>query len=239
MKDLNKISLDPSTPVLKAMEVINEGAAQIALVLDDQKRLLGTLTDGDIRRGLLNGFSLDSPVELLMNRNLIVKVGDQFEVLEVMSNQLLKQIPVLDEDDRIVKLLLLDELLSPVELSNPVVIMAGGKGTRLRPYTEHCPKPMLRVVGKPMLEILLEQCISKGFRTFYFSVNYLKEQITDYFGMDRWGVLFNIWSRPNHLVLQARFNFYDSFEEPFLVLNGDVLTRLDLGQLLEFHLQPS
>ena len=211
MKDLNKISLDPSTPVLKAMEVINEGAAQIALVLDDQKRLLGTLTDGDIRRGLLNGFSLDSPVELLMNRKyrFVRSSDDQFEVLEVMSNQLLKQIPVLDEDDRIVKLLLLDELLSPVELSNPVVIMAGGKGTRLRPYTEHCPKPMLRVVGKPMLEILLEQCISKGFRTFTFLSITLRSKLQIILVMDHVRVfLFNIWSRPNHLVLQARFNFY-------------------------------
>ena len=241
MKDLNKISLDPSTPVLKAMEVINEGAAQIALVLDDQKRLLGTLTDGDIRRGLLNGFSLDSPVELLMNRKFrfVRSSDDQFEVLEVMSNQLLKQIPVLDEDDRIVKLLLLDELLSPVELSNPVVIMAGGKGTRLRPYTEHCPKPMLRVVGKPMLEILLEQCISKGFRTFYFSVNYLKEHIKDFFGDgSRWGVSIQYLVETKPLGTAGSLQLLpDSFEEPFLVLNGDVLTRLDLGQLLEFHLQ--
>ena len=121
----------------------------------------------------------------------------------------MKQIPVLDEDDRIVKLLLLDELLSPVELSNPVVIMAGGKGTRLRPYTEHCPKPMLRVVGKPMLEILLEQCISKGFRTFYFSVNYLKEQITDYFGDgSRWGVSIQYLVKTKPLGTAGSHNFY-------------------------------
>ena len=98
---------------------------------------------------------------------------------------------------------------------------------------------MLRVVGKPMLEILLEQCISKGFRTFYFSVNYLKEQITDYFGDgSRWGCFYSIFGRDQTTwYCRLASTLPDSFEEPFLVLNGDVLTRLDLGQLLEFHLQ--
>jgi hypothetical protein len=89
-------------------------------------------------------------------------------------------LPVLDEDGRVIQLLLQQELLTPTQLPNAVVLMAGGKGSRLRPHTEHCPKPMLPVDGKPMLEILLEQCIANGFNQFYFSVNHLKEQIIDY-----------------------------------------------------------
>ena len=173
------------------MRVIDHGAAQIGLVVDEQQRLLGTLTDGDIRRGLLHGETLDTPVERLMNRQFrSVRIGeDQEAVVEMMRREVLHQIPVLDAVGRVVKLLLLQELLAPVQLPNAIVIMAGGKGTRLRPHTEHCPKPMLPVHGKPMLEILLEQCIASGFCQFYLSVNYLKEQIINHFGDGkRWGV---------------------------------------------------
>ena len=171
------------------MRVIDHGAAQIALVVDEQQRLLGTLTDGDIRRGLLHGETLEAPAERLMNRQFrFVRSGeDQTVVLEMMRRQVLRQIPVLDAEGRVVQLLLQQELLAPALLPNAVVIMAGGKGTRLRPHTEHCPKPMLPVDGKPMLEILLEQCIASGFRQFYLSVNYLKEQIIEYFGNGKAG----------------------------------------------------
>ena len=176
MIDICSLQLSPATPVMEAMRVIDRGAAQIALVVDDQMRLLGTLTDGDIRRGLLKGLTLDAPVDCLMKRKFhFVRSGHNHEeVLQVMRQNALRQIPVLDSLGRVEELLLLNELIAPTELPNSVVIMAGGKGTRLRPHTEHCPKPMLLVDDKPMLEILLEQCIASGFQDFYFSVNYLK-----------------------------------------------------------------
>ena len=239
MIDLNSIQLVPSTPVLDAMRIIDKGAAQIALVVDEQKRLLGTLTDGDIRRGLLHGATLDAPVELLMNRKFrsVRCSDDRVSVLEMMRRDVLRQIPVLDEQDRVVELLLLQELLNPQQLSNAVVIMAGGKGTRLRPYTESCPKPMLPVGDQPILEILLEQCIASGFRTFYFSVNYLKEQIIEYFADgSRWGVSINYLVENEPLGTAGSLQLLpDSLTEPLLVLNGDVLTRLDPSQLLHFH----
>ena len=175
MIDLQNLKLSPTTQALEAMRIIDRGAAQIALVVDEQERLIGTLTDGDIRRGLLHGETLDAPVERLMNRNFrsVRSTEDQGLVYQMMRQEVLRQIPVLDTCGRVVKLLLLQELLNPHQLTNAVVIMAGGKGTRLRPHTENCPKPMLTVGDKPMLEILLEQCIASGFRDFYFSVNYL------------------------------------------------------------------
>ena len=238
---ISEISILPDLPVLEALRVIDRGAAQIALVVNPQRRLLGTLTDGDIRRGLLHGETLEVPAERLMNRQFrFVRRGeDEVAVLETMRREALRQIPVLDEQDRVVELLLLQELLSPPHLPNAVVIMAGGKGTRLRPYTEHCPKPMLPVDGKPMLEILLKQCIANGFRQFYLSVNYLKEQIIDYFGDGKaWGVTINYLVEDEPLGTAGSLNLLPvSVQEPFLVMNGDVLTRLNPSRLLRFHVE--
>jgi len=236
---LANFQIDSALTLQDAMQVIDRGAAQIALVVDDQQRLLGTLTDGDIRRGLLRGSSLETPVEQLMNRRFrfVRSSEDLAAVLEMMRRDELRQIPVLDEEGRVVQLLLLQELLSPPQLSNAVVIMAGGKGTRLRPHTEHCPKPMLPVGDQPMLEILLEQCIAGGFRRFYLSVNYLKEQIIDHFADgSRWGVSIEYLVENEPLGTAGSLQLLpDALTEPFLVLNGDVLTRLNPSQLLRFH----
>ncbi len=241
MVDLQALQLAPVTPVLEAMRIIDRGAAQIALVVDDQQRLLGTLTDGDIRRGLLHGETLEAPVERLMNRQFrFVRSGDdQAAVLEMMRREVLRQIPVLDGQGRVVELLLLQELLAPAQLPNAVVIMAGGKGTRLLPHTEHCPKPMLPVDGKPMLQILLEHCIASGFHQFYFSVNYLKEQIIEHFGDGKvWGVAIDYLLEDEPLGTAGSLQLLpSSVQEPFLVMNGDVLTRLNPSQLLRFHVE--
>ena len=239
MIDFEKLKIDQGTPVLEAMRLIDQGAAQIALVVDEHQRLTGTLTDGDIRRGLLHGETLEAPVEQLMNRKFrfVRSSEDQTKVLEMMRTEVLRQIPVLDENDRVVQLLLLHELLNPHQLNNSVVIMAGGKGTRLRPHTEDCPKPMLPVGGKPMLKILLEKLISSGFYNFYFSVNYLKEQIIDYFQDGaRWGVKITYLEESKPLGTAGSLSLLPRIiNEPFLVINGDVMTKLNPVQLLRFH----
>ena len=228
-----------SVTIYDALKVINCCAAQIALVVDEQQRLIGTLTDGDIRRGLLNGATLESPVEQLMNRQFrfVRTTYDNAAALEMMRKLRLAQIPVLDDQGRPSKLLLLQDLLFPTQLPNAVVIMAGGKGTRLRPQTEHCPKPMLLIDGKPMLEILVEQCIASGFRHFYLSVNYLKEQIIDHFQDGRlWDVSINYLVEHEPLGTAGSLQLLPEIvHDPFLVLNGDVLTRLNPSQLLRFH----
>jgi dTDP-glucose pyrophosphorylase len=241
MIDLQALLLAPGTPVLEALRIIDRGAAQVALVVDAQQRLLGTLTDGDIRRGLLQGATLAAPVEQLMNRQFrFVRTGDdQAAAVEMMRREVLRQVPVLDAQGLVVRLLLLEELLSPTKLPNAVVIMAGGKGARLMPHTKHCPKPMLPVDGRPMLEILLEQCIASGFRQFYLSVNYLKEQILDHFqNGKRWGVSIDYLVENEPLGTAGSLQLLpDNVQEPFLVMNGDVLTRLNPSQLLRFHVE--
>ena len=237
--NIKNLSVPPSTTLLEAMRILGRGAAQVVLVVDGKSRLQGTLTDGDIRRGLLHGLTLEAPVERLMNRDFrfVRNVDDHASVLEMMKREVLRQIPVLDEHGRVENLLLLQELLSPPPLTNSVVIMAGGKGTRLRPYTDSCPKPMLPVGDKPMLEILLESCISSGFRSFYISVNYLKEQIIQYFGDGtRLGVSITYLIENEPLGTAGSLQLLpSSVTEPFLVLNGDVLTRLNPRQLLQYH----
>ena len=241
MIDLKRIQVTPETPILQAMEVIDRGGAQIALVVDEKKRLQGTLTDGDIRRGLLQGKKLEITVEQLMNREFrsVRNNEDQDRVLQMMRQEVLRQIPVLDEQGRVTQLLLLEELLQPQLFSNAVVIMAGGKGKRLRPHTKNCPKPMLPIGNKPILEIVLEQCISNGFRKFYFSVNYLKEQIINYFqDGSRWGVVINYLEEEEPMGTAGSLQLLpESIKEPLLVLNGDVLTRLNPSQLLNFHIE--
>ncbi len=237
--DLQAIQLAPHSLVVDALRIIERGCVKVALVVDEQQRLLGIITDGDIRRGLLQVGTLEIPVEQLMNRHFrFVRSGeDQSAVLDMMRREVLSQIPVLDEQGRVVELFIREELLPPVQVPNAVVIMAGGKGTRLRPSTEHCPKPMLPVNGKPILEILLEQCITSGFRQFYLSVNYLKDQIIDHFQDGRrWGVAIDYLVEDGPLGTAGSLQLLpDSVQKPFLVMNGDVLTRLNFRQLLGFH----
>lgn len=241
MKDIQSLLLAPDSTALEALNVIDRGAAQIALVVNEQQYLLGTLTDGDIRRALLNGETLDSPVERLMNRHFhsVVSSEDLDTALLLMRQKSLRHIPVIDAHGRVEQLLLLQEFLASPELPNAVVIMAGGKGTRLLPHTENCPKPMLVIGDTPMLEILLRQYIDSGFKQFYFSVNYLKEQIINYFqDGSAWGVSINYLIEDQPLGTAGSLQLLpSSLSSPFLVLNGDVLTRLDPTQLLKYHLE--
>ncbi len=223
----------------EVVEVIDRGAAQITLVIDAERRLLGTVTDGDIRRALLRGMQLNTPVDRIMHRDFRVLPASatEKEALALMRRETLHQIPALDEQGRVVRLFLLEELIKPKARCNPVVIMAGGKGQRLRPLTENCPKPMLRVGGKPLLEIILEQCIEAGFQDFYLAVNYLKEQIQDHFGDGkRWQARIHYLEEDQPLGTAGALSLIPRRpSEPLLVLNGDVLTRVDYSRLLRFH----
>ena len=168
--------------IREVIAVIDRGAAQIALVTE-KDRLIGIVTDGDVRRGLLRGESLDAPVTNIMRRDFrsLPANATADEALVLMQRETLHQIPAIDENGKVIHLFLLEDLIKPQKLPNSVVIMAGGEGKRLRPLTHECPKPMLQVAGKPLLEIILKQCLDAGFEHFYFAVNYLKEQIQSHF----------------------------------------------------------
>ena len=239
MKNFKSSFISIQSSLRQAISAINQGATQIALVVDAEQRLIGTVTDGDIRRGLLRGETLESLVERVMQRKFrfVLEGIEEQEVLELMSREVLHQIPLLDSHGRVIRLFLLEELIQRKTLPNKVVIMAGGEGKRLRPLTNHCPKPMLRVQGKPMLEIVLERCKAAGLDKFYFAVNYLKQHIIDYFGDgSRWKVDIQYLEETQPLGTAGALGLLPEIpKDPVLVLNGDVLTEFPFPALLRFH----
>jgi dTDP-glucose pyrophosphorylase len=239
MRDLPNYFVPASASLREVIAVIDKGAAQIALVVNGDQKLLGTMTDGDIRRALLRGDSLESPVERFMCRNFraLPATATEEGALAFMRRETLHQLPALDESGKVVRLFLLEELIQPKTRPNVVVIMAGGEGKRLRPLTYKCPKPMLRVGGKPLLEIIIEQCVDAGFQRFYLAVNYLKENIQNYFEDGaRWNVRIDYLEENEPLGTAGALSLLpETINEPFLVLNSDVLTRVDYGRLLRFH----
>ena len=171
MKDWKKVLIFENTPIREAIKVIDEGALQIALVVDKHARLLGTITDGDVRRGILKGIALEEPASRIMNAQPTVAYVQESrdEILKRLSQESLHQVPVIDQNGHVVGLEVIEDLLRPQIKDNVVVIMAGGLGTRLGDLTNDCPKPMLHVGGKPILETIIENFRECGFHNFYFA----------------------------------------------------------------------
>ena len=223
----------------QAIRNLDVSALQIVLVIAPDGTLLGTLTDGDIRRGLLRGLDLNSSIDAIIHREPLVvppQLGRDM-VLQLMQANKIHQLPVVDEDRRVVGLHLWDELLVPGKRPNLMVIMAGGQGTRLRPHTENCPKPLLPVGGKPMLEHIIERAKAEGFQRFVLAIHYLGHMIEDYFGDgSRWQVKIDYLREKSPLGTAGAIGLLDPRPDaPFLVSNGDVLTDIRYGELLDFH----
>tara|TARA_Y200000002_G_scaffold358074_1_gene341140 strand:+ start:972 stop:2021 length:1050 start_codon:yes stop_codon:yes gene_type:complete len=242
MKKLNSNEIDTifdHLSIKEALSCLNKSINKIILVTNKNYILIGTLTDGDIRRGLLKGIDLDQKIEKIMNKKFFsIKNTDDFKSgFYKVSKMGIKKLPVVDQEGRIEFLLIDDYEVANKFFENSVVIMAGGLGKRLRPYTNTIPKPMLKLNGKPMLEIILENCIESGFSKFYFSVNYLKQIIMDYFeDGSRWGVNISYLEENKALGTAGSLSLLPrDLNYPFIVLNGDVLTKFDPKMLLDFH----
>lgn len=224
------------------IQAIDKGSLQIALVVGIDGKLEGTVTDGDIRRALIRGVTLEQSVQLVMNKNPFTKTPghSRLELLNLMNSRGLKHIPIVDESFRPVGLEMLQE---PTELSgereNHVVIMAGGMGKRLGTLTTHTPKPMLNVKSRPILETIVMQLAEFGFRHIHLSVNYKREMIVNHFGDgSRFGVNVKYISEEFPMGTAGSLSLLpDRPKHPLLVMNADLVTTVNFGSLLEFHEQ--
>lgn len=233
-------ALLPSTATIKeAIYNLDQVAIKIVLVIDAEGKLEGTISDGDIRRGLLRGLQMSSQIAPVVHTNPIVVPPDMTRetVMQLMVANKIQQIPVVDEQRRVVGLHQWDQITIPQARANMMVIMAGGKGTRLRPHTDTCPKPLLPIAGKPMLEHIIENAKHEGFSKFIISINYLGEMIVDHFGSgERWDAHIDYVREDSPLGTAGALGLLAPIPtEPFVITNGDVITDIRYGELLEFH----
>lgn len=236
-----QVILPIDATIQQAIRNLNESSMKIVVVVNARGELEGTISDGDIRRGLLKGLDFNSPIESIIHRNALVvpPVLGRETVMQLMRVNKIQQIPVVDERQQVVGLHLWDEISTPPVRSNLMVIMAGGKGIRLRPFTENCPKPLVLVAGKPMLEHIIERGKLEGFRHFVLAIHYLGHMIEDYFGNgDRLGVRIDYLREQSPLGTAGALGLLKPRPEaPFVVTNGDVLTDIRYGELLDFHIR--
>lgn len=239
LNNWRSVVVSPDTSLGEAMAKVDSSGLQIALVLSPDSTLLGILTDGNIRRAILAGMSLNAPVTQAMSAEaMTVPVATPREqMLTLMRRKGFHHLPLTDEIGRIVGLATLDQLAGVDTQSNWVVLMAGGLGTRLQPLTNDCPKPLLPVGGKPILETIIEGFAEQGFRRFFLSVNYKAEMIRDYFGTgERWGVQIEYLHESTRLGTAGALSLLpEQPTHPVLVMNGDLLTRANFENMLQFH----
>ncbi len=239
MKSWRKAVVGAQATVGEAIAAIERGSMQVAMVLDASGRLVGIVTDGDIRRGLLRGIQLTGLAVDVMNRSAVSAPAtlSREERLHLMRQRSIKQLPLLDADGQLIGVETFDELIQAPQYPNPVLIMAGGLGERLGALTRERPKPMLNVGGRPLLETIIRNVVQQGFRNIFISVNYRAEMIVDHFGD---GAALN--AKIEYLREEERLGtagalglLPQSTSLPTIVTNGDILTTINYGGLLDFH----
>ncbi|OAN49288.1 alcohol dehydrogenase [Paramagnetospirillum marisnigri] len=239
MKNWTMALVGPDSPTLEVIKTLDQSATQICLVVDPGRVLLGTVTDGDIRRSILRGESLDQPVRLIMNPKPLVATPAMppAERLALIRGRRLRHLPVVDAKGVLIGVETEGELLTGEELPNWAVVMVGGLGERLRPLTATTPKPLLPVGGRPLLETILLQLAGSGFRRVYLAVNYMAEKFEDAFGDgSRLGLDIRYLREDGKLgTAGALGHLPERPEAPMVVMNGDVLTAVNYRSLLDFH----
>jgi len=239
-KDIKGCLVGENASLQDAAGAIQDGGKQICLVVDQDNHIIGSVTDGDLRRGLLRGLEVQSPVNKIMNSSPVSAAIDTASesLLETMEKHGIHQIPLVDEQGRIEGIVHLHDLSTPALFrDNIVVLMAGGLGSRLTPLTDDTPKPLLPIGNKPVLEIILESFVSQNFHNFYISVNYKSEVIKAHFGDgEKWGVDVKYLEENQRLGTAGALKLIPvKTQDPVIVMNADVLTRINFPDLLEYH----
>jgi dTDP-glucose pyrophosphorylase len=236
---IDRCCVREASEIVEAMRAIDDGAVGAALVLDKSRRLIGILTDGDIRRALLAGATMRTPILSFVNRQFTAVGTEEGRtyVLDLMQARHLSQIPIVDNDGKLIGLHLLREILGSIPRANWAVVMAGGKGTRLRPITENLPKPMIKVAGRPILERLVLHLVGFGIRRIFLSVNYLGHMIEKHFGDgSALGCKIEYLREEQEMGTGGALALLPELPDAsLLVLNGDLVTQFNVDRLLAFH----
>jgi dTDP-glucose pyrophosphorylase len=245
MAELDNLVALPDVSIRQLMELIDRCAQGIALIINDSHHLIATVTDGDIRRAVLAGMDLELPVtELLKQRQpafdtgpLTAAVGtSDATLLHLMTTTGVRHIPLVDQDGRVVDIAILSNIVKEYELPLRAVVMAGGYGTRLRPLTDELPKPMLPVGDRPLLEIIVNGLREAGIRQVNVATHYKSEMIAEHFKDGQgFGVDIRYVKEDQPLGTAGALSLLEESDEPLLVINGDILTRVDFRAMLNFH----
>jgi dTDP-glucose pyrophosphorylase len=215
--------------------------AGIALAVDSEFRLIGTISDGDVRKALVRGCPLDSSIATHINRNcyFVLPTVPRAEVLDVMQARRFEQVPIVDEEGKVIGLHLLHDILGNIERPNWALVMAGGKGKRLRPLTEKLPKPMIRVAGRPLLERIILHLVSFGIHRIFLSVNHLASVIEDYFeDGSKFGTKIEYLREDHPLGSGGAVSLLpEAPENAVLVMNGDLIVDANIADMIAFHSQ--
>lgn len=241
MKNWESVLIGPETTLREALTVIDKVGCQMALVVDTDRRLLGLLSDGDARRGLLKGLSLTDKVFAAMHPGPICARADESRhaILTMMRRNGLRQMPLVDEQGIVVGLEVVDDFIAMPVRDHWVVIMAGGLGSRLEALTRDTPKPMLKIGSRPLLETVVRSYADQGFHRFFLAVNYKAEQIEAHFGDGRaYGVDILYLREERPLGTAGALSLLPEMpSSPIIVTNGDLLTKENFGVMVEKHLE--
>ena len=233
-----EIIVTKNQTLFETMRIIDQTSLQFAVVVDEENHLLGTVTDGDIRRGILRGEGLEVPITSIMNPNpFSAKSGLKTNTYkQLMKSKKLKQLPIVNDRNQIVDIVFIDHLEISIN-KNQVILMLGGLGTRLRPLTNDIPKPMLKVGNKPIVETIIDGFKQYGYTNFIFSVNYKKEVIQDYFQTGEvFGVTIDYIEEIKRMGTAGALSLLENRPtEPFFVMNGDLLTQVNFDRLMQLH----
>lgn len=242
MDNLERILVHPGATIRETMKLVSR--VGIVLLVDDDRHLIGTVTDGDIRRAILDGVDLDAPATMLHDYHpgrswdpiTAPAASRRADVLKLMRSYEIRHVPLLDNDGRVVDLAQLSDFVGQPEIPLTAVVMAGGYGKRLRPLTKDTPKPMLQVGDRPLMEHTLSQLRESGVRHISISTHFMAEKIKEHFGDgERFGVEIEYVSEDQPLGTAGALGLVKPVDQPILVINGDILTRLDFQAMLRFH----
>jgi dTDP-glucose pyrophosphorylase len=237
--DISSYTIDGDVPFGVALSELDRRATQILLVVDSDNVLRGTITDGDMRRAILRKMPMESPVSMLMNPTPVTATPDCSErrAKELMAERRVHHLPIIDAQGRLKGIFTENELIGTDTLDLRAVLMVGGLGQRLGELTRECPKPLLKIGGKPILQTIVEQLCSSGVRDIYMAVNYLGTKIKEFFGDGgAFGVNITYLEEDKPLGTAGALRLLElTGDQPLLVMNGDILTKVNYARLLRFH----